>query len=183
MAKKKSNQSLIFNVIVIALAVLTVCTLFMPVISAKTLATDASLFTAKGTDVLSAMFASEASLEMSEGTLSLYTLRKAEDTAFVATVFSWLYLITLCVSIASIVFAVLSILGLQFKLINKVLGIALVVLAIATFIFAIIVAGKWTAVETIFGKEVGTKGFICAGIYMLIGTLVAGGVQFMGARK
>lgn len=184
MAKKKANKtSLITNVVIIALAVLTICTLFMPVLFQKTLATDATVFTAKGTDVLAAMFAGELSLDMSAGTAELYLLRAAEDTAFVATLFSWLYLITLCVSAVSLVFAVLNIIGLQFNLVNKILGIALVVLAIATFIFAISVAAQWSEVTEVLGNEIGTKGYIHTGIYMLIGTLVAGCAQVYSAKK
>lgn len=184
MAKKKNSQtSLIINIIVIAFAVLTICTLFMPVIFQRALATDSSVFTAKGADVLSAMFASEVSKDMSAGAVNLYLLRTSEEAAFVTTLFSWLYLITLCVSIASLVFAILNMIGLQFKMVNKVLGIALVALALLTFLFAILTSGKLTAVDDVLGKEVGFKGFISVGIYFLIGTLIGGGAQYWGSRK
>ena len=138
MAKKKTNQkNLIFNIVIIALAVLTICTLFMPVFVQNAIATKEVVFTAKGLDVLKAMFASEFSLEMSGEVAALYSLRAAEETAFITTLFSWLYLITLCVSFVSLVFAVLSIVGKQFKMLNKVLGIVVMALAVLTFIFEV----------------------------------------------
>ena len=85
-SKKQNTTRLVVSIIVIALAVLTICTLFMPVFKAFTVATKADLWVAKGTDVFSAAFAGELSSDMTAGTTALYGLKAAEDTAFVATV-------------------------------------------------------------------------------------------------
>ncbi len=185
MPKKKSKNNttkLVLSIVILALAILTVCSLFMPVIL-QTVA-DNTVMTAKGTDVFAAAFAGEASLEMTGGTASLYALKIADETAFVATVFMWLYIILVCASAVVIVFQVLSLIGLRFKLINSILGVVLVVLAILTFIFALIVASKYTVEGSLGGliEIKATKGLIGAGIYMLIGSLIAGGAEFYNAR-
>lgn len=186
MAKKKTAKKnmtkLVTTVIIIALAVLAVCTLFMPVINTTTIATKLGTG-ATGMDVISAAFAGELSTEMTEGTALLYGYKVAEDTAFVTTVFMWAYMITVAVSVATLVFAVLNLLGLRFKLVNTILGSALVLLAIVTFIFAIIVASQNTSITEVFGNETGIRTTIAVGIYMLIGTLIAGGAQVYLARQ
>ena len=187
MAKKKSskknNTSLIVNIVIIALAVLTVCTLFMPVITSTLLPTKLGT-SATGAELLTAAFASEASLDMSAGTALLYGYKVAEDTAFVTTVFMWAYMLTLAVSVGALVFAVLNLLGMRFKMLNTVLGAALVILALVTFIFGIVVASQNTSVtETLLGGEVGIRTSIAVGVYFLIGALVAGGAEVYQARR
>lgn len=189
MAKKKSSKksssnliSLIITIAVILFAVLTICTLFMPVITSTTLLTKLGV-SATGGDVISAMFASEASIEMSEGTMLLYGYKIAEDTAFVTTLFMWLYFLTVLVSVAVVVFAVLRMLGLKFKLVNIVLGSALLLLALLTFIFAIVVASQNTNVTTVLNTETGIRASIAIGVYLLIGTLLAGGAHTYQARQ
>lgn len=182
-AKKKSYLGLILNIAIIVFAVLTVCTLFMNVAFQTTIATDAVTAEFAGKDLLSAMFQSEINLENSGAINTLIVMKAAEETAFVTTVFMWLYLITLIVSVASLVFAVLNILGLKFKLVNTILGISLAVLAVLTFIFAIIFAGKFTDVNVVLGKEIGTKGFISVGIYMLVATIIGGGIEVYNAKR
>ena len=138
---------------------------------------------ATGADVLAAAFASEVSLDMSAGTALLYGYKIAEETAFVTTVFMWAYMLTLAVSAAALVFAVLNILGMRFKMLNTIFGAALVLLAIVTFIFGIIVASKNTSITEIIGKETGIRTSIAGGVYCLIGALVAGGAEVYQARK
>lgn len=179
---KKSMAGLVTNIVIIALAVLTICTLFMPVINSTTIATKIGTG-ATGMDVISAAFAGEVSSEMSKGTLLLYGYKIAEDTAFVTTVFMWAYMLTVAVSAGSLVFAVLNLLGMKFKMLNTILGGALVLLAIVTFIFAIIVASQNTDVTEILGNETGVRTTIAIGIYLLIGTLIAGGAEVYSARK
>ena len=185
MAKSKSSKNgLIFAIVIIALAVLTICTIFMPVISVKTLllGSEKSAQAIAGTDIFSAAFAGVLSTEMSAGTVLMYGLKTAEDTAFVTNLFMWLYMLTVVVSFLSLIFAIFNIIGLKFRLLNLILGIALVVLAIATFIFAIVVAGKFTAL-TGGDKATGIKGVIAIGTYLLIGSLACGGLQAYTAKQ
>ena len=185
MAKRKSKDltSTIITVAIIILALLSLCTMFMPIINQVTVKTGIDTFTATGADVFTAAFASKATTEMSAGAIALYGLKAAEDTAFVATIFMWGYMLTLLMSAVAIVFAVLSLLGLKFKLFNKIFGIALIVLAVVAFIFALIVAGKFTATnESIIGTT-GLKGSCLIGVYFMFAGLIAGILQFMQARK
>ena len=187
MAKKKKSKStgLIFNVVIIALAVLTVCTLFMPILKSSVLTLGAELgsVTATGADVFTGAFASEASLEMSEGSLLVYGLRTAEEN-FVAVVMIWSYMLTVMVALGTIVFAVLGLLGMRFKLVNTVLGGALVVLAIVAFIFALVVASKNTAItEAIANKPTGTKMSAMISAYLMFAGVVAGGLEVYRARQ
>lgn len=186
MAKKKNMTSLILNVVIIALAVLTVCTLFMPILktSLLTLGKELGSVSATGADVFAGAFASEASLELSDGANMIYGLRTADEHAFSAVVMIWGYMLTVMVAIATLVFAVLNILGMKFKLVNTILGGALVVLSIVTFIFALIVASKNTAIsETIADKETGRKVRAMITAYLMFASLIAGGLQVYKARQ
>jgi len=186
MAKKSNKTGLVLNLLVIIFAAIALSTLFFAVIGTNAIAAgkvvgDATLF--KGTDVLTAMFADGISLDMSGEANALYLLRAAEDTAFVTTMFSWGYLITLCASAVALVFAVLNIIGLRFKLINRIVGIALVLVAVATFVFAILVAGEFTNVLGEGILETGTKGFISFGSYLLVGGLLAGLLEIGNSKN
>lgn len=183
-SSKKNTMSLVVNVVIIALAVLAICSLFMPVFKQWTVLTGIETWQAKGADIFTAAFAGEASADMSAGALALYGLKAAEDTAFVATVGYWAYMLLVLVSAAVVVFAILNILGLRFKLVNTILGAALVVLAIVTFIFALICAGKLTAVTTIASKETGIKCVAKIGMYFAcLGGLVCGGATVYQTRQ
>lgn len=189
MAKKKSKKSsanmtsLITKIVVIALAVLTVCTLFMPVISRMTAALggdfDAS-YHVYGKDVFTGLFKGEVDLDYSEGANKLIEMKGAEGSGFVTNLFMILYLVTVAVAIAVIVFNVLSLVGMKFKLVNLILALATVVLAVLTFIFAIVVASKLGKLD--LGVVVETKGVIAVGTYMLIGTLLMGGAHAYDAK-
>ena len=185
MAKKKNMTGLIFNVVIIALAVLTVCTLFMPILKATALLADVEMasVSATGADVFSGAFASEASKELSDGANMIYGLRTADENAFVAVVMIWTYMLTVLVSIATIVFAVLNVLGMKFKMVNTVLGVALAVLALLAFIFALVTAAKHTAIETAFDKDTGTRIRAMVTAYMMFAPLIAGGLQAYKARQ
>lgn len=183
MAKKKSNNlSLVITLVIVALCVVTLCTLFMPIVSAHQINTDASV-AATGADMLSAAFASEWSSEMSEGTMWLYSMKTAEEYAFITTVYMWSYMITLLVSAATLVFSVLSLLGMRFKLVNTILGACLVVLALVVFVLSIVVAVKNTSITEVLGVKTGVKAVLGVGAYMLLGTMLAGGAQVYKARS
>lgn len=185
MAKKKSKKGMsITKLVIIALAVLTICTLFMPVISRKgsLLGGDSkTIYSIYGKDVFAGLFSSQSNLEYSEGANALIALKNIDGSAFVTNLFMILYLLTIAVSVAIVVFGVLSILGMKFKMINTVLGSCLVVLAIATFIFAILVSNKMASVDA--GSIAETKGVIAIGTYLLISTLICGGAHAYDARK
>ena len=185
MAKKKSKSGLILNIVIIALAVLTVCTLFMPILktSLLTLGAEMGTVSATGADVFAGAFASEASLEMSEGTALIYGLRTGDENTFVAVVMIWSYILTVLVALGTLVFAVLGMLGMKFRLVNTVLGCALVVLALVAFIFTLVVASKNTAIETLADKESGVKVRAMITAYMMFAGLIAGGLQVYKARQ
>lgn len=185
MAKKKNMTGLIFNVVIIALAVLTVCTLFMPILktSVLTLGKELGSVSATGADVFTGAFASEASTELSDGANMIYGLRTGDENTFVAVVMIWSYMLTVMVALGTLVFAVLGMLGMKFRLVNTILGGALVVLALVTFIFALIVASKNTAIETLGDKESGVKVRAMITAYMMFAGLVAGGLQVYKARQ
>ena len=182
-SKKSNTTSLVIGIIVIALAVLTICTLFMPVFTSKTdslLGATSSNIT--GGEVVKSLFQGDYLTESgATGVNTMIALRKADESAFVTVVFGWAYFITVLVSAAVVVFAILSLLCLKFKLTNTILGAGLVVLAVVTFIFAIVVAGKFGSVD--LGSIVTSKTVIGVGIYMLIATLITGGAEIYNARK
>ena len=194
MAKKKSKSKnnmtkMIIGIIVIALAVVTICTLFLSVINVTG---KLGLFgigkettmAITGTDVLAAGFNSEANADFTNGTNLLIGLKSAEDTAFIANAFIWGYIVTVFVAAASLVFGVLSLLGMKFKLLNTILGVALVVMAIVTFVFAIVVAGQFSAEAGISGViSAGSKGSLAFGSFLLFATLIGGAVQVYGAKQ
>lgn len=179
MAKKNNQMAMIMNIVIIVLAILTVCTLFMPVIKVvgeSALGNSEASFV-KGTDVISATFAGE--LPESSGAASIYLLRTGDEHSFVTTVFCWAYLLTVLVSVATLVFAVLGMLGMKFKLVNTVLGAALVVLAIVAFIFTLVVANKFDT-DLVIGKVNGSGAI---GAFIMFAGLVAGGLQAYMARS
>lgn len=184
-SKKKSNMGLILNVIIIALAVLTVCTLFMPVLNRAWLTANEEIasVTIKGADVFSGTFASETAKDLSDGAKIMYGLRIAEENSFAVFVMSWGYIITVIASVATLVFAVLNVLGMKFKLVNTVLGAALVVLAIVTFIFALVVASKSTDLVTVAGYSSGAKFTAAIASYFMFATVIAGGLEVYKARQ
>ena len=183
--KKKSNVSLIMNIVIIALAVLTVCTLFMPILktSVLTLGKELGSVSATGADVFTGAFASEASTELSDGANMIYGLRAGDENTFVAVVMIWSYILTVLVALGTLVFAVLGMLGMKFRLVNTVLGGALVVLALVAFIFTLVVASKNTAIETLADKESGVKVRAMITAYMMFAGLIAGGLQVYKARQ
>ena len=181
MAKKKSQMGMILNIALIVLSVLTICTLFMPIIKSATVVTDIAE-TATGADVFSAAFAKEASSEMTGGANLLYGMRTADENSFVAVVMMWAYMLTVLVSVATLVFAVLGLLGMRFKLVNTILGAALVVLALVTFIFALIVASKNTSITEVLGKETGVRTSAMITAYLMFASMIAGGLQVYKTR-
>jgi hypothetical protein len=81
------------------------------------------------------------------------------------------------------VFAVLNLIGLKFKLVNKVIGIVLIAIALVTFIFGLIVMSKFTNVTEILGKEIGINGTVDFGLICMITALIGGGVQTYNSMR
>ena len=192
MAKKKSKKNmtkLVISIIVIALAVLTICTMFMSVLNVTgkvgILGFGSETTTAiKGTDIFAAAFNGETSTELTAGTNLLVGLKTAEDAGFVTNVFIWGYMLTIVIAIASLVFGILSLLGMKFNKVNMLVGGVLVLMAIVTFIFAIVVAGKFSAESGIEGLlSAGSVGALAFGSYLLIGALLGGCAQAYNSRK
>ncbi len=177
MAKKKSkNTRLIVSIVVLALAILTICTLFMPVLTRTwdtVLGSSSAHF--KGKDVISALFNGEYSSDLSEATNDLIALKKSDDASFVTNLFIWTYALTILVACASAVFAVLSMLGLKFSLLNSVLGVALVVLALVAFICSFIVANKFGGLD--WGTISKVKTTAAIGMYLFIATIICGATE------
>ena len=191
MAKKKSNQSsVVVSIILIALAVLTICSLFMSAISIKTITDNiitgesVSVSSIKGTEVLSALFNGEASSDLSAGTNLLIAL-KTGDHVFVTNLFMWTYMLAVAVSVLSLVFAILRMVGLKFRLLNTLLGTAWIVLAFIAFIFGIVVAAQFsTEAGGINGLLTGKNvGYIAFGVYCLLGSILGGILQLASSRK
>lgn len=177
MARRKSKKSkftrMIVALTVIALSILTVCTLFMPVFTAS--ASVGGLISADsditGQDVVSAALHSEVSTDLSGGANALILLRNSDDNGLVTTVFVYAYLGTLIAAAASLVCALLSLLGIRIRLLLSVLGAALLLLAIVTFVFALIVSGRFGSVSSVIFSG---KTSISIGIYLMIAALVGG---------
>ena len=187
MAKKSKQSGLILNILIIALAVLTVATLFMPFLKSSVFTSgmvDASAsVSATGSDVFVAAFNGEASLDFSEGANMLIGMKTATENSFVAIVMIWSYVATIFVALGTIAFGILNILGMKFRLFNTIIGTALVVLSLVTFIFAVITAAKNTEINEILGQEIGTKTRVVVAAYLMATTLVAGGLQVYKAKQ
>ena len=84
--KKKNNTDLLVALVVTVLAVVAVCTLFMPVIKTSSNITDSNSVI-KGIDVVSATFKGEIDTDTTWGATRLIALKNAEDTSFITTVF------------------------------------------------------------------------------------------------
>lgn len=183
MAKKKSkNSRLIVSIVVLALAVLTICTLFMPVFT-KTwdLLTKTTSAHFKGKDIISALFNGETASDLSSATNELIILKKSDDAGFVTNLFIWTYALTILVACASAVFALLSMLGMRFKLLNSLLGVALVVLALVALICSFVVAKKF--VDFNIEHLTKLKTTVAIGMYLFIATIICGATEVYLARS
>ncbi len=185
MAKKKSKKqtNLVINLVIIALSVLIVCTLFMPVYTHKldNMFTGSSSSSTTGSDVIAATFASEYSSDLSTGTNSLVALKNSEENGFVATVSCWAYFLTIVAAAALAVFALLGLLGIKFDVFTLICGAATLLLGIIAAIFIMITAGKFGSVD--LGSLVSAKTVAAIGAYILFAGLIAGGAAVYSAKK
>jgi hypothetical protein len=153
MAKRKSKKGsldIILAIVVIGLAIVTVCTLFMPIFTSKsTSAVLGSTSTShiKGIDAITAAFNSKTSGDLSNGANALIALKNSEESGAVTGIFCWTYLLTVVVSVVILALAVLRICGLKLKLVDLIVGLATVVFALVTFILGFVVASKFGSVN------------------------------------
>lgn len=182
MAKKKSsNKRLIVGLVVLALCVLTVCTLFMPVFSTTgKLLGKGVIEDIKGRDVISALFNDKGSSDLTNGANNLIKLKSSDDAGTITKAFILIYSLTVLISAISGVFSLLSLSGLKFKFFNTILGAALLVLAVVTFILSFQVADKFT-VFNLFDL-VSSKTAIAIGMYSMIATFICGGTEIYLSR-
>ena len=192
MAKKKSKKNktrMIISLIIVALAVLTICTMFMSVINVTgkvgILGFGTETTTSiSGTDIFASVFHGEVSTDLNAGTNLLVGLKGAEHAGFVTTVFIWGYILTVIIAIAALVFSILSLVGMRFNKVNMLVGVILLLLAIVTFVFGIIVAGKFSAEAGIQGVlSAGSVGSLALGAYVLIATMIGGGALSYASKK
>lgn len=186
MAKKKSKKNntknLLITLGIVLLAVVTVCTIFMPVFTTKSTALGAtSTSHIKGWDVIVAAFKGETSTDLSSGANSLILLKGGEDAGVATTIFCWTYFISVIVSLAILVFGILKVLGMRFALVNSILGIALVVLALITFILGFVVASKFASVD--LGAWLSGKTHASVACYFMLLAMVCGGANLYFAKK
>lgn len=185
MAKKKSKKSeqkrIVFSALIIFLSLLTLCTVFMPAFSSKieTILGNSNTTNTSGLDVLSACFNDSVSTNLSSGTNSLVLLKKSDDYAFITNVFCWGYFVTVIASGIALLFALLSLLKIRIKPLSLFFGAILVLSALVTFIFGLIVAGKFSQSGTFAGYK--TTASVC--VYFLWFGVVCGITQIISAKK
>lgn len=187
MAKKKTKKNMInivFAIVVIALAVITVCTMFMPVFTSKSTSLGGAVSSTshiKGLDVITAAFRGETSTDLSSGANALIVLKNSDDAGAVTGIFCWMYFLTVIVSAAILVFAVLRIFGFRFKLVNSILGLAVIVLALIAFICGFVVASKFGSVD--LGSLLSGKTVASVANYFMLLAVAAGGTNLCLARR
>ena len=176
MAKRKNKQlSLIIDLVVIALGVLVVCTLFMPVL--KSTATSSILGSSgsqatTGADIVKGFFNGEMSSDFTSGANGIIGLKNSDENGFVTVMLCLFYSITVLAGAGVAVFAVLDLVGMRFKLINTILGIILFLASIIALIFAFVVAGKYGSMDLGVIAKASTKVSI-GGYIMIAGVLGA----------
>ena len=187
MAKKKSKKKnnmkrVIFSICIIVLALVTVCTLFMPCFVTKSniAGVVSNSEPIKGTDVITALFNGKNSTDFTTGANSLIFLKNAEDTAFVTNLFVWCYFLTVLVSMVVIVFEIISLLGIRFNLLNIILGIALAVFALVAFITFFVVANK---LANHSGMLSDVKTLVSVGGYFMLLGLTGGVLETVASTK
>lgn len=171
---KKNNQTkTILALVLLVLSALTICSLFMPVFTSRltsVIGSSNSVSNTVGTDVLTACFNGSVSSEFTSGANTLITLKNSDDTAFVTAVFCWSYFLAIAASAGVLVTSVLSLIKIRIKLLTLIFGVALLLLSVVAFIFALIVAGKFGYT----GYLTSYKTSVSWSVYMLIAGFIAG---------
>ena len=180
--KKNSTKKIIFSICIIVLAVLTVCTLFMPcfVTKSNVAGVVSNSEPIKGTDVITALFNGKNSTDFTTGANSLIFLKNADDTAFVTNIFAWCYFLAVLISMVVIVFEIISLLGIRFNLLNVILGVALAVFALVAFITFFIVASKLANYSGVLSN---VKTIVGVGGYFMLASLAGGVLETVVSTK
>ena len=179
---KKSQRDFLVSIVLAVLAVLVICTLFMPVFSSKgdlggVLQTKEAKTT--GADVLTACFHEKTSGDYTGGANTLITLKTSDDYGFVTSVFVWTYFLSILAAAVVLASAVLSMLGIRINLLGLVGGAALLLLALVAFIFSLIVAGKFGYAGTLVSY---TTTLAVGGWFLLAGVLCGAGAAYTAKK-
>ena len=188
---KGSKKSVVLSLIVLVLALLTLSTVLLPIISKSVLAvgeTVGEATVATGKDVFAVAFCGELGIveiaKLTDGARLLYSLKIAEETALLTSIMMYVYIATLAVACLVVVMAILSLLGVKAGGFNKILGIILIVVSLATVVLAFIVSGNATSLEkgVISGKDSGVLTALAYGMYVVVAGVVAGILNLFKAR-
>lgn len=180
---KRKQTNLILTLAIILLAVLTVCTLFMPVLksSGEIASYKTSDYNVTGADIISAAFTDKTSTSDSYGKISLVSMKNSDDNKLVAIVFIWSYLIAMVAATVVGVLAILSLIRINLRLTNALAGVILMIASLVAFIFAFIAAGKFGSIS--ISSLVSVKTVAAAGNYVLLAGLVCGITSAYKARN
>lgn len=166
---KKNQTTLLVLFVAILLSVLTICTLFMPML--KTASDSLGGASLTGAEIIEVAFADDGDGMTLQQMSMLYT--KKSDDGFSTGVYCWAYFISLIAAAAVLVFAVLKIVGIKLDLVGVIAGAALVVLSLVVFIFGFIACGKFTV------EWIATIG----AYFAFFGGLLGGAAAVYGAKK
>ena len=171
---KRKQTNFILTLAIILLAVLTLCTLFMPMLrsSGDIAGYKTSDYNVTGADIVSAAFTDKTSSGDSYGKISLVSMKNSDDNKFVAIVFIWSYLIAMVAAAVVGVLAILSLIRINLRLINALAGVVLMITSLVAFIFAFIAAGKFGSLS--IGSLVSVNTVAAVGNYILLAGLVCG---------
>lgn len=174
MAKKRKSQknqtTLLVLFVAILLSVLTICTLFMPLIKTNDSFIKDSL---TGAQIVEVAFATKYDSDMTASQNSMFYTKDSDD-GFSTGVFCWAYFVLLIVAAVVLVFSALKLIGIKFDLIGVIAGAVLVILAIVVFIFAFIACGKFNIAD--WTAAVGAY-------FAFFGGLLGGAAAVYGAKK
>lgn len=172
--KSKKQTNFIVSIIIMVLSVLAICTLFMPLFTttSSTFLTAESYSPISGADAIKALFNSEASSDFSFGANALISLKASEENGFVGFMLCLAYFLTVIASAGILAFRVLSIVGIKFNFIEKIVSVVAVLFALVTIIFAFIACDKFGSVD--LGSIASVKTAVSVGAYMLISAIAAG---------
>lgn len=179
---KKKNANLLIAIVAIAFAALAICTLFMPVFTTKvTIVKNTTTSNVAGKDLLVALFNGEVSTDYTEGANRMILLKNSDDNGTLTTIFLIAYFATICLSGLTAIIALLSVLNIKLKMVAMLIGVILIIGAIATLILAFIVNGKFTALD--WGTLATVKNAVAIGGYLTLGGVLAGGALAYGNAK
>ncbi len=182
MAKRRSDNSrLVMDIILILLAVVTLLTLFIPMLKYNgSSVVGSSTTNMVGTDNIGSIFAANGR-DLTAGGNILYNLLQGDDSAFVAGAYGWCYFITMIAAAGCLVFSLLDMLHIRLGLFNKICALALGLGSLVTMIFGFIVPGKMASLS--LGSLANISGSVAFGLFLLLAGLVYAGLYLFQDRK